>query len=824
MRKDVVQAANSHQSLLFLALFTILGMFCAVRVVRADSAPFDLVGPRVEMTVTRGGKTLPISSVANFQQGDKLWIHTDFPGNQSVHYVLIVAFLQGPTNPPPENWFTRVDTWTKQARQEGIEVTIPQDARQALLFLAPETGGDFSTVRSTVRGRPGVFVRASQDLDQASLDRTRVDKFLEEIRKTSNTDPGELHARTLALAKTLRLSVDQDCFDKPIEQQSSCLTTNTDQLVLDDGPSQSRMAALTSGPSSDLIGAVSNTPAAGAGYYSAYVGSAMDIARLLTNLRTAKFQYIPALASPEQDRLNLRLNAPPSFHNPKSVLVVGLPAVEASQLPVLRPENSKEIFCLQAAPLVLPVDGAPLVFSAGIAHDFELRIQEKSGSVINLPATPDAARGGFVVDTRTLKLNELSPDLSGALHGFWGFQPYDGPVFQFHNSQPGKWTISASDTNALIVGRKDTIHIKAGCAACVEQVTVQDEKGTDLNATWKAKGPDELEVEIPLMDEPAGEVKLKVKQFGLAKPDIFTLHTFAEAARLDGFTFNAGDSEGVLTGTRLDEVESFELNGVHFTPAKLSRVKEEDALELSASSAAATAALQPEETLVAHAALKDGRVLDLPMTVEPPRPKIALVSKSVQPGAVPFSVHLGNGDELPQDGRLSLFLKSEVPSKFPRTEKIEVATADDSFDVLLGVTAGDLVLEDSESVLAVFDPLKDFGASAFGPLQFRAVDANGSKGDWQALANLVRIPTLKDVHCPDAPDKQCTLSGSNLFLLDSVASDPEFKNMVSVPAGYVDATLNVPRPSGTLLFIKLRDDPAMVDTVALPVLPIPDAQ
>lgn len=104
------------------------------------------------------------------------------------------------------------------------------------------------------------------------------------------------------------------------------------------------------------------------------------------------------------------------------------------------------------------------------------------------------------------------------------------------------------------------------------------------------------------------------------------------------------------------------------------------------------------------------------------------------------------------------------------------------------------------------------------------MDANGSKGDWQALANLVRIPTLKDVHCPDAPDKQCTLSGSNLFLLDSVASDPEFKNMVSVPAGYVDATLNVPRPSGTLLYIKLRDDPAMVDTVALPVLPIPDAQ
>ncbi len=32
------------------------------------------------------------------------------------------------------------------------------------MFLAPETGGDFKTLKSAVRGRPGAFVRASQDL------------------------------------------------------------------------------------------------------------------------------------------------------------------------------------------------------------------------------------------------------------------------------------------------------------------------------------------------------------------------------------------------------------------------------------------------------------------------------------------------------------------------------------------------------------------------------------------------------------------------------------------------------------------------------------
>ena len=45
----------------------------------------------------------------------------------------------------------------------------------------------------------------------------------------------------------------------------------------------------------------------------------------MSNIHTAEYQYIPALAQPKQQQLNLRLNNPPSFHKPKSVLVVGLP-------------------------------------------------------------------------------------------------------------------------------------------------------------------------------------------------------------------------------------------------------------------------------------------------------------------------------------------------------------------------------------------------------------------------------------------------------------------------------------------------------------------
>ena len=75
----------------------------STRMARADAAAaFDLSGPRVEMKVMRAGKTLPIANVPNLQPGDRLWIHPDFPDSQSVHFLVIVAFLRGATNPPPQ--------------------------------------------------------------------------------------------------------------------------------------------------------------------------------------------------------------------------------------------------------------------------------------------------------------------------------------------------------------------------------------------------------------------------------------------------------------------------------------------------------------------------------------------------------------------------------------------------------------------------------------------------------------------------------------------------------------------------------------------------
>jgi len=109
--------------------------------------------------------------VPNLAPGDRLWIKAELPATQSEHYLLVAAFLRGATDPPPADWFFRNETWNRKSAPQGMTITVPPDAQQALLFLAPQTGGDFRTLVDAVRGRPGAFVRASQDLNQATLDR-----------------------------------------------------------------------------------------------------------------------------------------------------------------------------------------------------------------------------------------------------------------------------------------------------------------------------------------------------------------------------------------------------------------------------------------------------------------------------------------------------------------------------------------------------------------------------------------------------------------------------------------------------------------------------
>jgi hypothetical protein len=794
-------------------------LFSVSLVAFADPAPFDLSGPTVEVRVSRNGKTLPIAKVPNLNAGDRLWVHPVLPQGQSVRYLMVVTFLRGSTNPPPENWYFKAETWNKKVQDEGIYVTVPQGAEQAVVFLAPSTGGDFNTLRDAVHSRPGAFVRASQDLNQASLDRARLDAYLDAVRTINDNDPSKLKEASPLLARSLSIKVEQDCLDKVVEEQAPCLTQKQDQLVLDDGHSLSVTDALTTGASSDLAMQLSSTARAGYGYYSPYVASIMDIAHIMEAVHTAAFQYIPALSIQRNDAVDLKLNTPPSFRNPKSVIVMALPAVDNGHQPPLRPVDEKEMYCLEKDNPVLALEGAPLAFATSYAHDMVLRVKGKDGKDIDIPVRADASKGGFVIDTHMLNAANLGDPVEGRLHGFWGFEPYTGPSFQLQNVQAAKkWELAPADKNALVVGREDTLHLTSGNATCVSAVTAKDASGKEIAATWKMEKPNQLEVKVPLKDATPGAVTLAVKQDGAKQEDVLSLQSLNEAGKYESFTLNAGDQQGMLTGNRLDEVAILEFKGVQFQPGKLANSSRGDELTLSAANADATAPLHAGDSSTAHVHLKDGRVLDVPATVVAARPKVQLLSKSVQGAGSPKDTHISLTDtsEVPLNSKIVFSIKAITPENFSTDEKIEVATEDGAFHTTLSVADGTMTLQDAKTALGTVDLAKTFGPSAFGPLRFRPVNAKGVTGDWQPLANLVRLPVLETLQCPRNSSQPCSLTGSNLFLLNAVASDPQFTQGMQVPDGFAGNVLQVPHPAGASLYVKLRDDPSAVSTIILP--------
>ena len=830
--------------------------FClALPAFAAETARFDLSGPKVDIRVTRAGKSLPIAAVPNLLEADHLWLHADLPETQSVKYLLVAVFLRGTTNPPPDNWIVKIDTWDKKIKAEGAEIVVPPGAQQVLLLLAPETSGDISALRSAIRARPGVFVRASQDLTEAGFEQARIEKYLDEMRQVPPNDTKAVAEHSDLLARTLNLKPNPDCFKQPVDVQYNCLTQSGSQSLLDDGHGQSIVNTLTSGASSDLINSASTTQVAGGGLYSAYVGSIVDVVRIMSNLRTAHYSYIPAIAFPQNESLNLRLNTPPSFQNPKSVIVIGLPAVQKAPLPMLRASDAKHVTCLLRSDVTLPVEGAPLVFSTSFAHDLVLH-REKSSTAADLSLTPDAFHGGLVVhvapDTRHAILPASDPiadskptsetassaspaassgtptakpvtETMATVVGQWGFDTFSGPTLPVQDVPGADWKLTASQDH-IILGEKNHLLLSSTGTACIESITAQESGEGDQRLEWQpGEKRNVVALDLPLHARNAGEIRLVVRQYGRQDPELLSMQTFSKPAEIKGVDYHLGDPSLSLSGSNLSEVKQFQFDGLTFMPPVgadrpgnliSSAAPETDPpLLLKLTSGNATSKLKAGAQLTGAVTLSDGRTLSLPFTAEEPRPVITILSRRVVRTPETSQIQLLNQEDVPLDAELILSLRSGSP--FPRDGQIEIASEDDSLHDKLGMADNSLVLQDRNTVLTQVDLRKTFGSSAFGPLRLRLVLHDGTAGDWIALATLVRLPELTDLNCTAAGALNCALTGSNLYLLGSIAPDPTFAKPVEVPDGFVGSTLMVPRPTSGPLYLKLRDDPNSVGTITL---------
>jgi hypothetical protein len=841
-----------------LLLLPFLFLLCCIPGHAAD-ARFDLIGPKIDVRVTRDGQTLPIAAVPNLQPGDKLWLHPDLPSTQSVKYLLICAFLRGNTNPPPDDWFFRIETWDPKVREEGTFVTVPAEAQQAILFLAPETGGDFTTLRSAVRGRPGAFVRASQDLIEAGFEEARIEKYIASIRRVPPSDPIALQKHSDLLARTLALKPNVDCFKQSVDTQFTCLTQTGAQIVLDDGNGQTIADALN-GPTSDLIAQASFTEAAGAGLYSAYVGAIVDVVRIMSGIHTAKYQYIPAISFPQAEAMNLRLNTPPSFHNPKSVLVIALPAVQAAVTPPLRPADATEVTCLIKPSVVLPIEGAPLVFSTEFAHDLVLHLNTPPGAPAepDIPLTADAYFGGLILQkdqqhhiplhdstllqpasAKTVEPSSANPTktqsgpeggepvlLTGVIKGRWGFDAYTGPTVQLQQLPGSNWTIipdssSAKDAaSGLIAGHAAELLLTSTGSACVHTITAHPNGYTgEITVPFKPDPkPNQLELialTLPLdHDLTPGDLHLAIQQYDQPKVDEVSARTFSEPAKVSSIEIHASDKTLVLNGTRLGEIDKLTLGDLVFSPSPDASddVQPADAslpatLHFALPANAPVPPTHVNDHLTADIVLRDGRSLSLPVIVSSARPTVAMLSKSATPSSS-SDIILSNPNDLPLTSLLTFTLKS--PDPFPRNGQIEVETLDGTLRTVLTLApSGGLLLQDPHTIVATLDPLRSFGPSAFGALRLRSVYPVASRRNAQAEAATQAETAVQ----PSDPAADSTSPASDWLPLVTLVRLPTLSQLQCPTDATQPCTVT---GSGFFLLQDISTDPSFSDPVAVP--------
>src|SRR5262249_22778994 len=146
---------------------------------------------------------------------------------------------------------------------------------------------------------------------------------------------------------------------------------------------------------------------------------------------------------------------------------------------------------------------------------------------------------------------------------------------------------------------------QASNVSCLDSVMLKGPDGTQREAEWKAVKPNEVEITLPLQSAKPGAMTLLVNQYGAGDAQPVHLQAFAEAAHLDGFSLRAGDSQGLLKGSRLDQVSNLVVQGVEFVPGKLDTTHGGDELAMVTRDAQPIATVKQGDVVPAKVLLND---------------------------------------------------------------------------------------------------------------------------------------------------------------------------------------------------------------------------
>jgi len=173
-------------------------------------------------------------------------------------------------------------------------------------------------------------------------------------------------------------------------------------------------------------------------------------------------------------------------------------------------------------------------------------LSAKDHQTIDLPAKADPVQGGFVVNTSALNATHLDDNIQGSLHGYWGFEKYDGPSFRLvKHARP---SLGARPRRSRSADRRPGRHRSPSC----RQRQLYRPHRAERPGWKRAEGrmeerkSNEVEVKLPLQAATPARWTLAVTQYGASEPQSIQLHAFSEAGHIELFSIHAEDTQGIL--------------------------------------------------------------------------------------------------------------------------------------------------------------------------------------------------------------------------------------------------------------------------------------
>ena len=319
-------------------------------------------------------------------------------------------------------------------------------------------------------------------------------------------NPGVLKDTTPLLARSLGIRVDEKCLDRLPQLQAPCLMQGQETLILNDGHSVSIVEALTNGPASDLVMAASCNTAGGVRLLQPVSRLAAAIlAGCSIRFGVANYQYIPALAtavgkqltlddSTRRRRFKIRNRCSLRRCRRSSRRCLHRCTPSARKTSTARAEirwccrSKARRWCFRPSMRTTRSCASPArTAKRSICRRRRMRRRAASSSI-----------------PRRLQTASLEDRFEGSLHGYWGFEKFDGPGFQLVNTQSQAWAPSSTDDESLIVGRANTIHLQAGSVACIDRIMVKDPAGKELRVEWSPVKANEVQINLPLQQAQPG--------------------------------------------------------------------------------------------------------------------------------------------------------------------------------------------------------------------------------------------------------------------------------------------------------------------------------